>query len=145
MRVLILCTGNSCRSQMAEGYLKSIDPGLEVFSAGTTPAVRVHPMAVALMREVGIDLSLARPKRVDEFLNTPFDFVITVCDNARESCPAFTGEVKHRLHIGFDDPAEAVGTNEQMRSEFRRVRDEIRDRFDAFYVDEILPKMTGHP
>ena len=146
MRVLILCTGNSCRSQMAEGYLKSLDPPrLEVFSAGTTPAVRVHPMAVAVMREVGIDLRLARPKRVDEFLNTSFDFVITVCDNARESCPAFTGEVKHRLHIGFDDPAEAVGTNEQIRSEFRRVRDEIRDRFDAFYVDEILPKMTGHP
>ena len=146
MRVLILCTGNSCRSQMAEGYLKSLDPPrLEVFSAGTTPAVRVHPMAVAVMREDGIDLRLARPKRVDEFLNTPLDFVITVCDNARESCPTFTGEVKHRLHIGFDDPAEAVGTNEQIRSEVRRGRDAIRRRFDSLYVDEILPKMTGHP
>lgn len=144
-RVLILCTGNSCRSQMAEGYLKSIDDRLEVYSAGTRPATAVHPKAVAVMREVGVDLTGARPKMVDEFLPLPFDFVITVCDNARESCPVFTGAVRRSLHIGFDDPAEAVGTEERILGEFRRVRDEIRRRFDSLYGDEIRQTLTPRP
>jgi arsenate reductase len=122
---------------MAEAYLRSLDPGLEVQSAGTFPAARVHPYAVEAMREIGIDLGDARPKSVDEFLAKPFDYVVTVCDNARESCPVFTGSVKHRLHIGFDDPAEATGTREEVLGEFRRVRDEIRARFGELYRMEI--------
>ena len=96
--ILVLCTGNSCRSQMAEGFLRSFDPELDVQSAGTVPASEVHPLAVQVMREKGIDLSANRPKKVDEFLARPFDYVITVCDGAKESCPLFTGQVKHRVH-----------------------------------------------
>ena len=103
MKILILCTGNSCRSQMAEGFLKSFDARLEVFSAGTHPAPYPNPNAVAVMKEAGIDISLNKPKKVDLFLAESFDFVVTVCGGAQESCPAFTGNVKHRLHIGFDD------------------------------------------
>ncbi len=136
-RILILCTGNSCRSQMAEGFLKSFDRNLEVYSAGTFPAGKVHPRAIAVMKEVGIDISQARSKGVDQFLDKEFDYVITVCDHAKETCPVFTGKVKHRLHIGFDDPVEAVGSEEYVMAEFRRVRDEIRDRFYHFYRKEI--------
>ena len=110
MRILILCTGNSCRSQMAEGFLKSLDPSLEVYSAGTLPARHVHPKAVRVMAEAGIDLSSKMPKNVEQFLHEAFDYVITVCDNARETCPVFFGEVKQRLHFGFEDPAEAAGS-----------------------------------
>ncbi|MCF8383013.1 MAG: arsenate reductase ArsC [Chlorobium sp.] len=131
--VLILCTGNSCRSQMAEGFLRSFDPELEVFSAGTKPAEAVHPLAVAVMREEWIDIGGYRPKSVDEFTSRPFDWVVTVCDGAKESCPLFTGEVKHRVHIGFDDPAEAEGSREERLAVFRRVRDEIREGFRSFY------------
>lgn len=137
MRILILCTGNSCRSQMAEAYLRSLDPRLEVHSAGTAPAARVHPYAIEAMREIGIDLSASRPKSVGEFLGTPFTYVITVCDDARESCPVFSGDVGHRRHIRFDDPAGATGTHDEVMREFRRVRDEIRVRFDEFYRKEI--------
>lgn len=139
-KILILCTGNSCRSQMAEGFLKSFDSTLEVHSAGTKPAERVHPKAVTVMQEVGIDLSGNRPKMVDRFLGQPFDYVITVCDHARETCPVFTGKVKHRLHIGFDDPAEATGTEDEIYAVFRRVRDEIRENFRQFYSEQIKPK-----
>ena len=132
MRILILCTGNSCRSQMAEGFLRSFDPELEVFSAGTAPSDRVHPKAVVVMKEEGIDLSGHRPKKVDEFLDDSFDYVITVCDQAKESCPVFLGDVKNRLHIGFDDPAEATGTEEEIIAVFRRVRDEIAEQMNAF-------------
>jgi arsenate reductase (thioredoxin) len=135
MRILILCTGNSCRSQMAEAFLRSFDPKLEVFSAGTSPAARVHPKAIAVMNEVGIGLEDSHPKNVDEFIDQAFDYVITVCDHARETCPIFSGPVKHRMHIGFDDPAEASGTDEEVMAVFRRVRDEIRDRFKQFYLD----------
>ncbi|MBV5326579.1 MAG: arsenate reductase ArsC [Chlorobium sp.] len=131
--ILILCTGNSCRSQMAEGFLRSFDPELEVFSAGTSPASSVHPLAVQVMREEWIDISGNRPKLVDEFLQRPFDYVVTVCDGAKESCPAFTGTVKHRVHIGFDDPAGATGSREEQLDVFRRVRDEINTRFRQFY------------
>jgi arsenate reductase len=132
MRILILCTGNSCRSQMAEGYLRSFDPALEVFSAGTAPSDRVHPKAVEVMREKGIDLSGHYPQHVDQYLDQAFDIVITVCGHAQENCPVFLGEVKKQLHIGFDDPAEASGTEEEIYSEFRRIRDEIQEQMLAF-------------
>ncbi|TCD48826.1 arsenate reductase ArsC [Chlorobium sp. N1] len=135
--VLLLCTGNSCRSQMAEGFLRSFDPDLEVCSAGTVPAESVHPMAVRVMAEAGIDISRNRPKSVEGLLSRPFDFVVTVCDGARESCPVFTGRVGRRLHIGFEDPAEAKGSEEEMLGVFRRVRDGIREGFLAFYNEEI--------
>jgi len=132
MKILILCTGNSCRSQMAEGFLKSFDPALEVFSAGTDPSEQVHPNAVEVMKEKGIDLSDHYPQKVDEFLNDSFDYVITVCGHAQENCPVFLGEVKQHLHIGFEDPAEATGTEEEILEEFRRIRDKIRERMHAF-------------
>lgn len=118
---------------MAEGFLRSFDPSLTVVSAGTKAAARVHPKAVQVMAEVGIDLSNNTPKMVDRFLSEPFDYVITVCDNAKETCPVFIGSVQHRLHIGFDDPADATGTDEEILNVFRRVRDEIREEFFAFY------------
>jgi arsenate reductase len=136
-KILILCTGNSCRSQMAEAFLKSFDPTLEVSSAGTNPSSRVHPKAIQVMNEVGISLDGAFPKNVDRFINEPFDYVITVCDNAKETCPVFVGHVKHRLHIGFDDPAEAQGTDEEVLAVFRRVRDEIREKFWEFYTQSL--------
>ncbi len=118
---------------MAEAFLKNSDPLLEVYSAGTQPAARVHPNAVAVMKEVGIDLTGAYPKSVDQFLSWEFDYVITVCDHAKETCPLFTGRVKHRLHIGFDDPARAEGTTDEVLAVFRRVRDEIRHEFSILY------------
>ena len=135
--VLILCTGNSCRSQMAEGFLKSFDSNLEVYSAGTGPSDKVHPKAVEVMNEVGIDLSKNYPKNVDQFLDRHFDYVITVCDNARETCPIFTGTVDHNLHIGFDDPADAKGTEEEILAVFRRIRDEIKRDFEEFFVNNL--------
>ena len=137
MKVLVLCTGNSCRSQMAHGFLQSFDSDLDVFSAGTKPAEKVNPLAVKVMRERGIDISRRTPHNVEEYLNEPWDYVITVCGGANESCPAFTGNVRHRIHIGFDDPSEAVGSEEYVMSEFRRVRDEIKDRFEQFYNDSL--------
>jgi arsenate reductase len=131
-RILILCTGNSCRSQMAEGFLKSFDENLEVYSAGTKPAEKVNPFAVKAMQEVGIDISDGQAENVDKYLSQSFDYVITVCDNAKETCPVFMGNVKHRLHIGFDDPADAVGTEEEVMPVYRRVRDEIKNEFEKF-------------
>ena len=132
MRVLILCTGNSCRSQMAHGFLQSFSRNLEVHSAGTIPAERVNPKAIEVMKEVGIDLSGHRPKSVEIYLNDEWDYVITVCGGANDSCPVFTSKVKHRLHIGFDDPSDAIGTDEYVMKEFRRVRDEIQMKFKEF-------------
>jgi arsenate reductase len=132
MKILILCTGNSCRSQMAEGFLRSFDSEIEVFSAGTEPSNQVHPKAVEVMKEKGIDLSDHYPQKVEEFLDDAFDYVITVCGHAKENCPVFLGEVKQHLHIGFEDPAEATGTEEEILEEFRRIRDEIRERMKAF-------------
>ena len=122
---------------MAEGFLKSFDPKLEVHSAGTHPSPQVHPKAVQVMREIGIEIDGNYPKNVDRFLETPFDYVITVCDHARETCPIFTGEVRHQVHIGFDDPAEAAGTEEEVIAVFRRVRDEIHRDFYKFYTDNL--------
>lgn len=117
---------------MAEGLLKSFDDKLEVYSAGTNPSSRVHSKAIRVMKEVGIDISQNVPKNVDRFLDQSFDYVITVCDNAKETCPVFTGKVKHRLHIGFEDPADATGTEEEIIAVFRKVRDEIKERFKEF-------------
>ncbi|NPA45271.1 MAG: arsenate reductase ArsC [Chlorobi bacterium] len=133
MKILILCTGNSCRSQMAEGIIKSFDETYEVYSAGTNPSEEVSPYAVEVMKELGIDISNNYPKNSDKFINESFDYVITVCDNAKEVCPVFTGDVKQQLHIGFDDPAEATGTKEEILSEFRRVRDEIKVAFEELF------------
>ena len=138
-RVLVLCTGNSARSQMAEGFLRSFDAGLEVYSAGTQPAERVHPAAVQAMAEVGIDIGAARPKSVEQFLGQRFDSVITVCDHANQNCPVFSGEVRRRVHIGFDDPAAVRGTDEEVLAAFRRVRDEIEERLRRFYETSIAP------
>jgi len=136
-KILILCTGNSCRSQIAEGFLKSFDRGLEVYSAGTNPSKQVHPKAIQVMKEVGIDLTKKYPKKVDEFLSESFDYVITVCDNAKETCPVFIGKVGKQLHISFEDPAEATGTEEEILNTFRRIRDEIRNDFYKFYTEKL--------
>lgn len=135
--ILILCTGNSCRSQMAEGFLKSFDTELEVFSAGTKPSNQVHPKAIQVMSELGIDLSANYPKHSDQFINEELDYVITVCDNAKETCPIFLGKVGKQLHIGFEDPADAIGTDEEVLAAFRRIRDEIKTDFYKFYMDEL--------
>ena len=137
-RILILCTGNSCRSQMAEGFLISFDKNLEVFSAGTKPAEKVNPFAVKAMQEIGIDISNGVSENVDKYLLQPFDYVITVCDNAKESCPVFIGNVKYQLHIGFDDPADAVGSEEEVMPVYRRVRDEIKNDFYDFYLKNLM-------
>ena len=141
MKILILCTGNSCRSQMAHGFLQSFDNAIEVHSAGTKPAGKVNPMAVKVMSEIGIDISHHMPKSVNQYLGHEWDYVITVCGGANESCPMFTGKVKNRLHIGFDDPSEATVTPEFINSEFLRVRDEIRMRFYDFYLQELKPQL----
>lgn len=133
MKILILCTGNSCRSQMAQGFLQSFDKNIEVHSAGTHPASKVNNMAVRVMSEAGIDISHQTPKPVDNYLNDKWDYVITVCDNARESCPLFSGKVDHRLHIGFEDPANITGTDEFVLYEYRRIRDLIKEEFRNFY------------
>ncbi len=132
-KILILCTGNSCRSQMAEEILKSLDNELEVFSAGTNPAAQVHPKAIQVMKEIGIDMNKNFPKNVEQFINEPFDYVITVCDNAKETCPVFLGRVGKQLHIGFEDPAEATGSLEEVMAVFKKVRDEIKKNFYEFY------------
>ena len=136
-KILILCTGNTCRSQMAEGFLKSFDRELEVYSAGVKPEGMVNPNAIKVMDEVGIDISRGMPKNVNDFLNDSFDYVITVCDNAKETCPVFIGDVKEQLHIGFEDPADARGTEDEILSVFRKVRDEIKKDFKDFYFNKL--------
>ena len=136
-RVLVLCTGNSCRSQMAAGFLRSFDSNLEVYSAGTEPADKVSSHAIAVMKEIGIDLSQERPKSVEQFIRFPFDYVITVCDEANEICPAFLGAVKHRLHMGFHDPTWTFGSEEEILAEHRRIRDEIGEAFRALYDKQL--------
>ncbi len=137
MKILILCTGNSCRSQMAQAFLKSFDSGLDVYSAGTQPAREVHPRAIQVMREIGIDISTHKTQSVDAFLDQDFDFVITVCDGARESCPVFLGNVTERLHVGFEDPAVATGSEAEILAVFRRVRDEIKTQFTDLYYHRL--------
>ncbi|MGP8199150.1 MAG: arsenate reductase ArsC [Limisphaerales bacterium] len=130
--VLILCTGNSCRSHLAEGILRTAAGNLlNVQSAGSKPAGYVHPLAVQVMKEIGIDISAHRSKHMDEFLKQPVETVITVCGNADQACPMFPGQV-NRYHWGFDDPAHATGTDEEKLAVFRRVRDEIKRVFEAY-------------
>lgn len=140
MKVLILCTGNSCRSQMAHGFLQSFDPNITVCSAGTEASGKLNPGAVKAMAEVGIDISHHTSDQVDKYLNDEWDYVITVCGGANEVCPAFIGKVKKRLHIGFDDPSHATGTPEFIESEFRRVRNEINVAFRKLYDEDIKPQ-----
>jgi len=138
MKVLILCTGNSCRSQMAHGYLQSFDKNLTVCSAGTQASGKLNEKAVQVMKEDGVDISRHSSDSVDDYLNEEWDYVITVCGGANEACPAFFGKVKHRLHIGFDDPSHAVGTPEFIMSEFYRVRDEIKVAFRKLYTEQLI-------
>jgi len=133
MKILILCTGNSCRSQMAHGFLQSFDKHLQIFSAGTKPTLQVNPIAIKVMQEIGVDISHNTPKNVELYLNDTWDYVITVCGEAKEICPTFIGKVKKQIHIGFEDPSEVKGTNEFILSEYRRVRDEIKQVFWEFY------------
>jgi arsenate reductase len=139
--VLILCTGNSCRSQMAEGYLKHFDSELTVYSAGTIPSTAVNPKAIQVMKEIGIDISDGKPDNVNKYLEQSFDYVITVCGDAKETCPVFIGNVKEQLHIGFEDPADATGADEEILSEFRRIRDEIKVDFLEWYIQLIAKTM----
>jgi len=141
MKILILCTGNSCRSQMAEGFLLSFDKRLQVFSAGTQPSSEVHPLAIKAMKQVNIDIEQNYPKTVTNFIFNDFDYVVTVCGGANENCPVFTGDIKHKLHIGFDDPAEATGTKDEIMGEFIRIRNEIEQDFKNFYVEQIIPQL----
>ena len=138
MKILVLCTGNSCRSQMAEGILKSLDPTLQVFSAGVEPAVAVSRRAIKVMQEIGIDISAQYPKNVNQFLARSFDYVITVCDHANETCPVFSGVVKNREHLGFSDPTKYEGDSAEVLQEFRRVRDEIKEQFSKFYNTKLV-------
>lgn len=119
---------------MAHGFLQSFDSHQEVYSAGTSPAEHVHPLAISVMAEVGIDISHHVPRNVKEYLDEPWDYVITVCGGANEKCPTFVGKVGKRIHIGFDDPSNVVGSKEHVISEFRRVRDDIRKAFCDFYA-----------
>ena len=141
MKVLILCTGNSCRSQMAHGFLQSFDNRTEVASAGTEASGELNLKAVEVMKEIGIDISQHTSDSVDKYLNEEWDYVITVCGGANENCPLFPGKVRHRLHIGFDDPSDAIGTPEFIQSEYYRVRDEIKEAFYKLYIEEIKPKL----
>lgn len=137
MKILILCTGNSCRSQMAEGIMRNLNPKMEVYSAGTRPEKQVNKYAVKVMSEIGIDISKQHPKLVDDFIFQSFDYVITVCDNAKEACPVFIGKVEKRIHIGFEDPADAKGTDEEIIIVYRKIRDQIKERFIKLYNEEM--------
>ncbi len=119
---------------MAEGFLKSFDKTLEVFSAGTMPWIRVNARAIRVMSEAGIDISNSYPKSVDLFLDKEWDFVITVCDQAKDTCPVFAGKVHHRLHMGFEDPTFVNGTEDYIMGEFRRVRDKMKKELYNFYL-----------
>jgi arsenate reductase (thioredoxin) len=134
-RILVLCTGNSARSQMGEGLFRHEGQGAyAVESAGTKPSL-VRPEAIEAMRELGIDISGHRSKSVDEFAGQPFDYVVTVCDNARDACPVFPAGTA-RLHWSFEDPAAKQGTDQERLDEFRRIRDQIHARVRAFYGEQ---------
>jgi arsenate reductase (thioredoxin) len=126
---------------MAHGFLQSFNNHLIVRSAGTEPATRVNPTAIRVMLESGIDISRHKPESVDQYKTEEWDYVITVCDHANETCPVFSGKVKSRLHIGFEDPSHAEGSEDYILSEFRRVRDEIKKAFNELYNNEIRPRL----
>jgi len=125
---------------MAHGFLQSLDESLEVYSAGTEPAPEVNPTAILVMSEAGIDIGNHKPHDIKEYSDQSWDYVITVCDEANEQCPVFTGEVKHRLHIGFSDPSKAEGTPEFIKDQFYRTRFEIKNKIAEFYITQILKK-----
>ena len=140
--ILVLCTGNSCRSHLAEGILRNaLGDGFRVASAGSKPAGYVHPLATKVMAEIGIDISGHRSKHLDEFLNDDVETVITVCGNADQACPLFPGQL-NRHHWGFDDPAHATGTEDEQLAVFRHVRDEIRRVFEAYAAGRL--DQAGH-
>jgi arsenate reductase len=142
-RVLVLCTGNSCRSHMAEGILRAAAADiLKVHSAGSRPAGYVHPKAIAALAEIGIDISDHTSKHMKEFLDCDIETVITVCGNADQACPVFPGQVQ-RHHWPFDDPAHASGSEEEIMGEFRRVRDEIATRFRAYAAERRSGKVMS--
>lgn len=134
MKILILCTGNSCRSQMAQGFLQSFNQDITVRSAGTEASGQLNELAVKAMAEIGIDISQHTSESVDKYLDQEWDYVITVCGGANEACPTFAGKVKQRLHMGFDDPSDAEGTEEFIWSEYLRVRNEIKEAFFNFQL-----------
>jgi len=136
-KILILCTGNSCRSQMAEGFARKV--GWQVFSAGTNPEIKVSPFAVYVMQEMKIDISHHTPKSVDQYLSDDFYLVATVCDNARDTCPIFTGSCAHQIHHGFEDPAYATGNDKQITEVYRKVRNEIQvwvNAISKYYLND---------
>lgn len=133
MRVLILCTGNSCRSQMAHGFLQSFAPSWIIESAGTKASGKLNVKAAEVMLEAGIDISHHSSDSVNKYLKDEWDYVITVCGGAKETCPVFMGKVKYRLHMGFDDPSDTIGTPEEVHADFVRVREQIREAFLDFY------------
>ena len=136
--ILILCTGNSCRSHLAEGILRSVTGGrVKVISAGSKPAGSVHPMAVEVMKEIDIDIRSHTSKHLNEFLDCDVHTVITVCDNAASQCPVFPSQA-NKYHWPFEDPAEAEGNAEEKRAVFRRVRDEIREKFEAYAMELLV-------
>jgi len=141
MKILILCTGNSCRSQMAHGFLQSFDNRLEVYSAGTEASGELNRKAVEVMQQIGVDISGHTSDQVDQCLGTDWDYVITVCDQANEACPFFPGKVKTRLHVGFDDPSKATGSTEFIDSEYIRVRDEIKQSFLKLYNNTLKAEL----
>jgi arsenate reductase len=143
--VLVLCTGNSCRSHLAEGILRAASKGrFRVASAGSKPAGYVHPLAIRAMKEIGMDISAHHSKHLNEFLNQQVETVITVCGNADQACPMFPGQV-NRHHWGFDDPAHATGTDEDKLAVFRRVRDEIRRVFEAYAAGRLDAQDRSSP
>jgi arsenate reductase len=141
IKILILCTGNSCRSQMAHGFMQSFDRRLTVRSAGTKPADRINPLAVEVMNDAGIDISGHSPHHVNSYLDEDWDYVITVCDDTEETCPVFPGKIRHRMHMGFEDPAKAEGSSEFVHNEFIRIRDAIRQAFLELYNHEIREQL----
>ena len=137
MKILILCTGNSCRSQMAHGFLQSFDKRLMVRSAGTEASGRLNSNAVKVMKELGFDIGHHSSDSVELYLRDHWDFVITVCGGANENCPAFIGKVNNRVHMGYEDPSDSMGTEEFIMSEFRRIRDLISKDFYEFYTKQL--------
>lgn len=137
MRALIVCTGNSSRSQMAHGFLQSFDPGLEVRSAGNEPADRIDNNAVKVMKEIGIDLSHHKPTSLNQYLDTEWDFEISVCGKENGACPYFPGKSKHHMHIRIQSPTEAQGSEEEVLSRYRQVRDEIKNEMYSLYKEQI--------
>ena len=141
MKILILCTGNSCRSQMAQGFLQSFDDRITVCSAGTKPTGNINKKAVKVMAEIGIDISHNTSKSVEKYIKDEWDYVITVCGGAKEDCPVFIGKVKHRLHIGFEDPSKVEGSEEFIWNEFYRVRNKIKEEFYKLYIEQIKSQL----